>query len=179
MVVRRWDEHDGHLGELGLERCHEGSDVLARPVLGVDHHRVGAALGHVDPGAGERVLEASPGDEALDAGHDHEVGRAQRTLARGDLGGELLWVCLLLHAVGAEERVLLEADLVLDDHGGDAYALERAHVVHEPLGAASRVSVEDDRLGGDLHDLLDGVEAAREVDELDVGLALERGVAQA
>ena len=46
------------------------------------------------------------------------------------------------------------------------------------LGQAAGVAVEDDGLGGDFHDVIDGAEAAGHVDELNVGLALGGGVTQ-
>ena len=78
----------------------------------------------------------------------------------------------------AEQAVLLQAGLVLNDDHGDAHAFEGADRVDEMFREATRVAVEDDRLRGDLDDVVDGAEARGHVDKLDIGLALRRAVAE-
>ena len=85
---------------------------------------------------------------------------------------------LCLHGVGAEEGVLLEAHLVLDDDGGDAETLEGADGEDEMLDLSAGVAVVDDGLGGDLEGVVEVVEAGGEVDSLDVGLTLGGGVGE-
>ena len=150
-----------------------GGALLAR----VDHDAV-CSRRNVGIRPCERVVKALLEDQALDARDDHELLCALRGLARCNLLGEVLDGILRLRDLRAEERVALCARLVLDDDGGDADALEGADVVGKMLRGSARVHVENDGFRRDIHDLVDGLDAVGEVDELDVRLAARGRVAQ-
>ena len=163
---------------LPAEGVGKGEDLRRLLAARVDHDAVGARR-HISGSALQSVFHPLFEDKALDARDDHEIVRALRLLTRRDLRREVLDRVLLLLDLRAEERVLLEADLVLQDHGGDAHALQGVNVVDEVLDEAARIGVEDDWLRRHVHDVVDRADARRHVDELDVGLALRRRVAEA
>ena len=125
------------------------------------------------------VLHAHPENEALDAGDDHEVARHLRPLALCKSVAEVLDRVLRLVRIGAEEGVSLQAALVLDHDGRDAEPLERLDREDEVLGLSAGVAVVDDRLRRHLDDVAHGLHARRDVDGLDVGLALRGRVGEA
>ena len=171
------DSHDGGVGVFLAEALAELLDVHAVLVLGMNHDAVGASL-DVGEGTFEGVLDGLASDEAFDAGNNHEVAGDLRLLAGADFVAEALDGVLCLHGVGAEEGVLLEAHLVLDDDCGDAETLEGADGEDEVLDLSAGIAVVDDGLGGDLEGVVEVVEARGEVDGLDVGFTLGGGVGE-
>ena len=127
--------------------------------------------------ARQGVVHALLQDQRLATGDYHELPCSQCLLAGCDLDAEVIYGILSLLDLGAEKRVLLESALVLYYHGRNADALEGADVIHEVFCKTACVAVEDDGLGRDLHDVVNGTEAGRHVDKFDVRLALRGGVA--
>mmetsp|Transcript_20347 Transcript_20347/g.41595 ORF Transcript_20347/g.41595 Transcript_20347/m.41595 type:complete len:226 (-) Transcript_20347:223-900(-) len=167
--VRRWhrDERQRRAAHLLAVATREGHHLLRRALLRVNHNRVCAGRG-VGPRAPQRLLHACSGDQGFDARDHHEVGRAARADARADPGAELLGVDQLLRTLSAEERILLEAALVLQNARADPELLERAHRVPKHLGMASRVGVVDERLARDGERLLHERQPRRRVHCLDI-----------
>jgi hypothetical protein len=103
----------------------------------------------------ERLGETPARDERLHAGDEHEIGVLLAVLARLDLAGEFRDVSERLQ-LGAQERVGLGEELVLDDHPAHPDLLQLAdeapHVVEV---AVACVAVEEHghgcRLGHEGH----------------------------
>ena len=169
-VVGGWDGDDGDVGVACVEGVAERDDLIGRFGARVDHDGV-CACRDIRLGACEGILLSLFEDQALDARDDHKLLRALCRFARRNLFGEIFDRVLRLRDLRAKEGVALCARLVLDDDGGDADTLEGADVVGKVLCRSARVHVEDDGLRRDVHDLVDGLDAVGEVDELDVGLA--------
>ena len=143
----------------------------------MDHQPVGTGV-EVPGGACERVVEPAVGDQALDPSHDHELVAQARGAPACELGAEDRRVLELWRDPGPE-AVALRRPLVLDDDGGRAHRLEPAAQVLEVDGVSAGVAVDDQRLVGDVEDLLDRREAARHPDDLGVGQSLGGGAGQA
>lgn len=155
----------------------EGKDFVGGLGFGVDHDAVGPGV-DVGLDAAESIFLSGASDEGLAAGDDHEVVGDTGGAAHFDLFNDGFDGGLTLVVAGFEEGVLLEAGLVLDDDSGDPKALESTDHVGKVVGEAAGVAVEDDGLGGDFKDVVDGVESGGEVDAFDVGLAFGGGVGQ-
>src|SRR5437667_13246 len=122
----------------------EREDLRGTRLAAVDEDRVGAGA-MVGLRALDRLREAPARDERLHARDEDEVGVRLAVLARLDLAAELLDVGQRLQ-LGAQERVRLREELVLDGDAGHADLLELAHEpAHVVEVAVARVAVEQER----------------------------------
>ena len=176
-VERGRNEHDRRISVFRTELFNEFLDLGRVLLAAMDHDCVRAGLDECEC-TRQSVLHAAFQDEAFDSGADHEVARFLRGFARPDLRREVFDAVLRLLDFGAEQAVLFQPGLILDDDHGNAHAFERAHRVDEMFRETACVAVEDDRLRGDFHDVIDRAEARGHVDELNVGLSLGRAVAK-
>ena len=87
--------------------------------------------------------------------------------------GEVFDGILYLCDVGAEQRVLFQPFLILDDHSRNAKPLKGADHEHKVLGNPSGIAVIDDGLGGGLENVVGGVHPRSDVHVFDVGLGLD------
>ena len=152
-VKRGRHDDDGRLAVLCAEAVTELVDLGGILLATVDHDAIRPGIPERE-GTGERIFHATLKNQAFDTRDDHEVIGELDLLASCDFGTEFVDGSLGLLDLGAEEGVLLQTRLVLDDDGGDAHTLKGADVVHEVLGQPTRVTIEDDWLGGDLHDVV-------------------------
>ena len=172
MVVGRRHGHDGHVGVQFVETQAELTDVFSCLLLRVNHDAVGTTLLHVGAAAFQCIVDALAGDEALAAGNDHEVLCHLGVLAGTYLLAEVLDGVLRLNGIGAKERVLLQAHLVLNDNSRDAVALQCAYRKHKVLQLAARVAVVDDGLRRALQNVRQVLHTCCQVNSLNVGLTL-------
>ena len=126
----------------------------------------------------QRVLHALFQDQALNPGADHELLRPLGFLARPDLFAEVLNAVLGLDDLRAEEGILLQAGLVLNDHHGHAHPLQGADCIDKMLRQPAGVSVEDNGFGGHFHDIVDRPEPAGHIHQFNIRLSLGGGIAQ-
>ena len=178
IVVAGGNQHHRHIRMLPLERRHESHDLVRLLLLAMDHDAVGSGR-HIGVGPGQGVVHSLLEDQTLDPGNAHEVLRYLRLLYCGNLPAEPLDGVLLLDHIGAEEGIFFQPHLVLDDDGGHAQALQRADVEHQMLHQSAGIAVQNNGLGGHLHDLLDGLHPGREVHQFNVRLSFGCGITQA
>mmetsp|Transcript_156 Transcript_156/g.401 ORF Transcript_156/g.401 Transcript_156/m.401 type:complete len:724 (-) Transcript_156:318-2489(-) len=172
-VVRGRDDDDG----LGVRpervpvQLAELEDLVGRLLARVDHDRIRTGL-RVGRRSLERLLHSHAGNECLDARDHHEVRRAAGLAPGLDLLAERRDVLEDLRTLGAEERVLLQPRLVLDDARADAHLFERADGELEDLRLTPRVRVVDHWDRGHRQRVRNNLAARRRVHQLDVRLAL-------
>ena len=137
--VRGGHEHHGQaIAPLREER----EDLGRARLLRVDEDGIGAGR-VIGLRALERLGETPARDERFHAGDQHEVGVLLAVLARLDLAGELRDIGERLE-LGAEERVGLREELVLDHHAAHADLLELPHEApHVVEVAVAGVAVEE------------------------------------
>ena len=169
--------HQGGAGIPGAEALHELEDLRRVLLSGMDHDGVGAG-GHEGEGPGQGVLHPLLQDQAFDPGADHEILCPLGALAGGYFFGEMLDGILGLGHLRTEEGILLQAGFILDDHHGDAHALQGPDRIHKMLRQSAGVPVEDDGLGGHLADFVHRAEAGGHVHQLDIRLAPGGGIAE-
>ena len=85
---------------------------------------------------------------------------------------------LCLNGFGAEEGVLLETNLIFDNHRRDTVTLQRSNGKDKVLGFAACVTIVDDGFGGTLENVVQVLHAGCQIDSLDVGLAFRGGIGQ-
>ena len=138
-----------HHGQAIAPLREEGEDLGRARLLRVDENGVGARR-VIGLRALERLRQTPARDERLHAGDEHEVGVLLAVLARLDLAGELRDIGERLE-LGAEERIGLREELVLDHHPAHADLLQLPHEApHVVEVAVARVTVEEHGDGGRL-----------------------------
>ena len=170
-------QHDGRFRILRPEFFDKFKDLRRILFPAVDHDSIRPGFREGEsPGQG--VLHTPLQNQALDPGTDHEFSGALSFLPGADLLAEIFDAVLRLLHFRAEEGVLLQPRLVLNDHHGHAHPLQGADRVDKMFRQSAGIPVKDDGLGGHLHDIVDGPEAAGHVHQLDIRLALGGGVAE-
>ena len=143
----------------------------------MDHDGIRSRLREGE-GPGQGVFHAPFQDQALNPGTDHEFLCPLGFLARTDLLAEILNAVLGLDNLRAEKGILLQAGLVLNNHHGNAHALQGTDGIDKVLRQSAGIPVKDDGFGGHFHDIVYGPEPARHVHQLNIRLALGCGIAQ-
>ena len=157
-IERGRNNYNGDMGKLLAEDVTEGKDLIRFLPSAMDHHRVGSCV-HIRPGPCQGIIHALVQDQAFDAGDDHEILGLLSLFACSDLLAEILYGVLLLQDIGAEEGVLLQPYLILDDNRRYPDPLQGLHIEDKMLQLATGVTVKDDGLGRHFHDLIDGTQA--------------------
>ena len=127
----------------------------------------------------ERIVNAFFEDKTFNPRDDHKLLCTLCRLARCDFCREIFNRVLCLRNLCPKEGVALCPCLVLDDDGGDADALNGAHVVGKMLCRTARVHIEDDGLCRHIHHLVDGLDAIGKVNQLNIGLTARSRVTEA
>ena len=123
-------------GDLGAEALDEGNNLIRGLCLGVNHYSIGTGF-NIRAAAVDRIIFTSTSDERFAAGDDHEVVRNLCLLADLDLMALVFDEGLLLDIPRLEERILLQAHLVLDDDCRNTETFKRADKEYEMLGQSA------------------------------------------
>ena len=144
--------------------------------LGVDHDAVHPCL-QINPGAGECVFHAGAGDQAFDAGDDHEVVGGLHFFAALDFLREHFGFLQNLTGAGFQ-AVAFGKYFVLDDDRRDAGPFHFGHHILEGVGVAAGIAVNDHGFLRDGQDFLNGMQTGIEADYFDIRMALGSGIGQ-
>ena len=171
MVVCGGNNDQRYRGMLLAEALAEFLDVFARLVLAVDHDAVGTGF-HIGETTFKSVFDGLACDKTFATGNDHEILRDLGALAGTDLFAETLDGVLRLDGVCSEQGILLEADLIFNNHCGHTETFQRTDRKYEVFDFSTRVTVVDNGLGRTFQGIVQPMQTGREVHGLDIGLVL-------
>ena len=160
------------------KRVAEGQNLIRLLFTGMDHDAI-CPSPDICFGPGQRILHTLFQNEAFDAGDDHKFPGLKRCFPSRDLLAELLYTGLFLLCACAKKGIFLKAHLIFNNNGRYAHPLQCADIIDKMLCQAAGIPIENNGLGGHLHDLIYGLEAGGRIHQLDIGLALHGGIAEA
>ena len=143
----------------------------------MDHNTIRSRC-YESSGTVQCIFHASLQDQAFDSGNDHEIICQLCLFAGCDLGTEVLDAVLSLLHIVSEEGIFLKSGLVLNNDGGNTHFFQCSHCVYEMLRQSAGISVKNNGLRGHFRHVINGTETGSHVHQLDIRLALRRGIAQ-